>query len=195
MASSEPGAGITQLLDRVRGGDREALDVLLPLVWGELHRLAADQMRRDRFSMTLQPTALIHEAFLRLFGNSPPSFNDRSHFLGIVSRVMRQVLVDHARRRRAQKRGSGLQVSLEGLGDELARPAEAVDLLAINDALERLGGEDPRLLTLVEMRFFGGMTAEETAVALGESVNAVRHDIRYALACLRRDLDPSREKK
>jgi RNA polymerase sigma factor (TIGR02999 family) len=193
VGSGEPGTGITQLLDRIRGGDRAALDVLVPLVYGELHRLAADQMHRDRFSITLQPTALINEAFLRLFGKAVPSFNDRSHFLGIVSHVMRQVLVDHARRRQAQKRGSGLQVSLEGVEEKLARPP--VDLLSINDVLERLGREDPRLLTLIEMRFFGGMTAEETAAALGESVNAVRHDIRYALACLRRDLDPTREKK
>jgi RNA polymerase sigma-70 factor (ECF subfamily) len=193
MASSETRAGITQLLDRIRGGERAALDVLVPLLYAELHRLAADQMHRDRFSMTLQPTALINEAFLRLFGKSVPSFNDRSHFLGIVSRVMRQVLVDHARRRPAQKRGNGLQVSLEDMVEEPGRPA--VDLLAINDVLERLGRDDPRLLTLIEMRFFAGMTAEETAVALGESVNVVRHDIRYALACLRRDLDPTREKK
>ena len=193
MASSEQGAGITQLLDRIRAGDRAALDVLVPLVYSELHRLAADQMHRDRFSVTLQPTALIHEAFLRLFGKAVPTFNDRSHFLGIVSRVMRQVLVDHARRRRAQKRGHGLQVSLESVVEDPAWPA--IDLLAINDVLERLGREDPRLLTLIEMRFFAGMTAEETAVALGESVNVVRHDIRYALACLRRDLDPARLKK
>jgi len=194
MASNQEGADeITRLLHRIREGDRAALEVLVPLVYGELHRLAADQMSRNRFSVTLQPTALIHEAFLRVFGNSTPSFNDRSHFLGIVSRVMRQVLVDYARRRQAQKRGSGLQISLEDVVEEPGQPA--VDLLAINDVLERLGREDPRLLTLVEMRFFAGMTAEETAEALGESVNVVRHDIRYALACLRRDLDPAREKK
>jgi RNA polymerase sigma factor (TIGR02999 family) len=192
MASVDAG-GITQLLDRIRGGDRAALDTLVPLVYSELHRLAADQMHRDRFSITLQPTALIHEAFLRIFGNSVPSFQDRSHFLGIVSRVMRQVLVDHARRRRAHKRGSGLQVSLEGVVEEPSRPA--VDLLEMNEVLERLGAEDPRLLTLVEMRFFAGMTAEETAAALGESVNVVRHNLRYALASLRRDLDPARAKK
>jgi RNA polymerase sigma-70 factor (ECF subfamily) len=193
MASADAGVGITKLLDRIRGGDRAALDILVPLVYNELHRLAADQMHRDRFSITLQPTALIHEAFLRIFGSSVPSFNDRSHFLGIVSRVMRQVLVDHARRRRAQKRGRGLQVSLEGVVEEPTHPA--IDLLEMNDVLERLGREDPRLLTLVEMRFFAGMTAEETAEALGESVNVVRHNIRYALASLRRDLDPTRARK
>jgi len=192
MASNKTGASITLLLDRIRDGDRAALDDLVPLVYGELHRLAADQMHRDRFSVTLQPTALINEAFLRLFGTSVPSFNDRAHFLGIVSRVMRQVLVDHARRRQAQKRGSGLLVSLEDLAEEPGQPA--VDLLSINDVLERFGRDDPRSLTLVEMRFFAGMTAEETAAALGESVNVVRHGLRYALACLRRDLDPARER-
>ncbi len=178
------------MLDRIRGGDRAALDVLVPLVYNELHRLAADQMHRDRFSITLQPTALIHEAFLRIFGSSVPSFHDRAHFLGIVSRVMRQVLVDHARKRRAQKRGNGLKVSLDSVVEELSQPAH--DLIEINEALERLGREDPRSLMLIEMRFFAGMTAEETAEVLGESVNVVRHHLRYALACLRRDIDPAR---
>ncbi len=192
MSSPQPGSDITLLLHRIREGDRTALDALVPLVYRELHRLAADQMQRERASVTLQPTALINEAFLRLFGSSTPTFNDRAHFLGIVSRVMRQVLVDHTRRRLALKRGSGLQVSLEELDEEPGRPA--VDLLAINEVLERLGEQDPRLLTLVEMRFFAGMTAEETASALNESVNVIRHEIRYALACLRRDLDPLRAK-
>jgi RNA polymerase sigma-70 factor, ECF subfamily len=187
VASGQADAQITLLLRRVREGDRAALEALVPLVYDELHRLASNHMHGDRFSVTLQPTALINEAFLRVFGNSVPSFNDRAHFLGIVSRVMRQVLVDHARRRQAQKRGSGLQVSLDDVAERAGRPA--VDLLAINDVLERLGREDPRLLTLVEMRFFAGMTAEETAEALGESVNVVRHHLRYALTCLRRDLD------
>ena len=180
---------ITLLLHRIREGDRAALDALIPLVYSELHRLAANHIKRDRSNLTLQPTALIHEAFLRLFGSSAPSFQDRSHFLGIVSRVMRQVLVDSARRRQALKRGGGLQVTLEDVADTAGRPA--VDLLAIDQALERLGREDPRMVQLVEMRFFAGMTAEETAEALGDSVHAVRHGVRYALATLRRDLDTS----
>jgi RNA polymerase sigma factor (TIGR02999 family) len=180
---------ITLLLHRIREGDRSALDALIPLVHGELHRLAANQMRRDRGSITLQPTALINEAFLRLFGATVPEFHDRSHFLGIMSRVMRQVLVDHARKRHAQKRGSGLQVPLEELAAEPGRPV--ADLLVIDEVLDRLAAEDPRLVRLVEMRFFAGMTAEETASALGESAHVVRHDLRYAMAWLRRDLGQS----
>jgi RNA polymerase sigma-70 factor, ECF subfamily len=191
MEQNPPDSEITRLLHRVRDGDRAALEVLIPQVYDELHRMAAAQMSRDRASVTLQPTALVNEAFLRLFGTSVPSFNDRSHFLGIVSRVMRQVLVDYARKRRSQKRGSGLQVSLEVV-EEAGRPA--LDLIEVDDALERLGREDPRLVTLVEMRFFAGMTAEESAAALGESAHVVRHDLRYALASLRRDLDTSRGK-
>jgi len=190
MGSNPSNPDITLLLNRVREGDRAALDALIPLVYGELHRLAAYQMRRDRYSLTLQPTALVNEAFLRLFGSSVPSFNDRSHFLGIVSRVMRQVLVDYARKRQAQKRGSGLQVPLEDVAAEPGRPT--ADLLAIDQALDRLEHEGPRLVQLIEMRFFAGMTAEETAAALGESAHVVRHDLRYAMARLRRDLDTAR---
>jgi RNA polymerase sigma factor (TIGR02999 family) len=192
MAAGESDPDITLLLRRIGEGDRGALDALIPLVYGELHRLAANQMHGDRFDLTLEPTALVNEAFLRIFGNSDPSFNDRAHLLGIVSRVMRQVLVDHARRRRAQKRGNGLRISLDDVAEEPG--ISAIDLLAINEVLERLGLEDKRLLTLIEMRFFAGMTAEETAAALGESVNVVRHDLRYALSWLRRDLDPVRKK-
>jgi len=181
----DPAHGITQLLRQIRDGDGGALAELIRLTYSELHRLAAAQMRRERGQVTLQPTALIHEAFLRLFGEGVPEFQDRAHFLAIVSRVMRQVLVDHARRRFAQKRGGGLQVTLKDLADEARRPD---DLLAIDQALERLGQEDPHLVTLVEMRFFGGMTAEETAAATSASVHTVRHNLRYALACLRRDL-------
>jgi RNA polymerase sigma factor (TIGR02999 family) len=190
MESAAPAPNITLLLHRIRDGDRAALDTLIPLVHAELHRLASDQMRRDRHHLTLQPTALVNEAYLRLFGASIPSFNDRSHFLGIVSRIMRQVLVDHARKRLAQKRGGGLQVPLEDVVDGSA-PA-APDLLIINEVLDRLALEDPRLVEVIEMRFFGGMTAEETAVALGESAHIVRHNLRYAMACMRRDLSTFR---
>jgi RNA polymerase sigma-70 factor, ECF subfamily len=191
MESKQPDSDITLLLHRVRDGDRAALDALIPMVYGELHRLAADQMKREKFSLTLQPTALINEAFLRLFGPTASSaFNDRSHFLGIASRVMRQVLVDYARKRQAQKRVSGLQVSLEDVEAQPGHPP--ADLLAIEGALDRLEHDEPRLVRLIEMRFFGGMTAEETAAALGESAHVIRHDLRYAMACLRRNLDTAR---
>jgi len=184
--TAEP-SQITLLLHRARDGDYAARDELLNIVYAELHRLAANELRRDWSCQTLQPTALVNEAFLKLFGAATPAFHDRSHFLGIMAHVMRQVLVDHARARHAQKRGRGLQVPLnQAVGSR--QPAIA-DILAVNEALDLLGREDSRLLTLVEMRFFGGMTAEETADAMGESVNVVRHDLRSAQAWLRRALE------
>lgn len=174
---------ITLLLTRVRQGEPAALGQLIPLVYDELHRLARSEMRRDRPDHTLQPTALINEAFLRLFGTTTPEFADRTHFLGIAARVMRQIMVDHARARRAQKRGAQFTVALD---DQLVAAPQKGDLLELDQALDKLGVEDSRLVALIEMRFFAGMTAEETAVARSESVHAVRHDLRYAQARLRR---------
>jgi RNA polymerase sigma factor (TIGR02999 family) len=178
---------VTHLLRQAHDGDRQALETLLPLVYGELKRLARNELRRDRAEHTLQPTALINEAFLRLFGSPPPPFKDRAHFFGVVARVMRQVLVDYARARRARKREGGLRIPMDEA--ESVTSAGHGDLLLINEALSGLEGENPRLVNLIEMRFFAGMTAEETAEALGESVHVVRHEIRYALACLRQALD------
>jgi RNA polymerase sigma factor (TIGR02999 family) len=190
MESPSPQAEITLLLHRVRGGDREALDTLISVVFDQLHRLAANQLRAGWPGLTLQPTALINEAFLRLFSTTAPSFEDRAHFLGIVARVMRQVLIDETRLRHAQKRNAGVRVTLDEAvaGQGLA----AIDLLAIDEALQRLGRSEAHLASLVEMRFFAGMTAEEIALSLGESVHVVRHDLRYALARLRRDLKTAR---
>jgi RNA polymerase sigma factor (TIGR02999 family) len=181
---------ITLLLGRVREGDREALDQLLPLVYSELHRLARSALRRDRGLHTLQPTALLNEAFLRLFGRQLPEFSDRAHFLGVAARVMRQVLVDYARTQGALKRGPGLQVELP---EDLASRAPVGSLVELDQALERLGQEDPRLVMLIEMRFFAGMTAEETAEATTESVHVVRHDLRYAQTRLRRLMTGSKQ--
>lgn len=180
-------AEITQLLQRARKGDREALNLLVPIVYRELHRVGELQLRRDRPNHTLQPTALVNEAFLRIFGDSSPSFTNRSHFFGVAAHVMRQVLVDHARARNAKKRGCALQVPLA----DQDRGAEAplADILAVDEALERLRSENEHLAKLVEMRFFAGMTAEEIADVLSESVHAVRHDLRYAQAWLRKELD------
>lgn len=177
---------ITALLARVKQGEQAAIGDLIPLVYHELHRLARAELRRDRTGHTLQPTALINEAFLRLFGGVTPSFSNRSHFLGVAARVMRQVLVDYARARRAEKRGSGLQTPIL---DTMGASNPPGDLLEVDDALNKLSEEDPRLVTLIEMRFFAGMTAEETAEARSESVHIVRHDLRYAQARLRRILD------
>jgi RNA polymerase sigma-70 factor, ECF subfamily len=180
------GAEVTKLLQKARDGDRKALDELLPLVYQELRRLAQNELRRDRSGHTLQPTALINEAFLRLFGAAPPSFKDRAHFFGVMARVMRQVLVDYARARRAQKRGGGLRIPFDEAA--VASPAGRGDLLVVHEGLLQLERENPRLVTLIEMRFFAGMTAEDTAEALGESVHAIRHEIRYALARLRQTM-------
>jgi RNA polymerase sigma-70 factor (ECF subfamily) len=180
---------ITLLLARVRTGDSGAMDQLIPLVYAELHRLANIVFQAEEPGHTLQPTAVLNEAFLRLFRGPAPVFADRAHFMGIAARVMRQILVDHARTRRAQKRGSGLRVQFtENLPS--AQPLD--DLLDLDNALAKLAEEDSRLVILIEMRFFGGMTAEEIAEARTESVHVVRHDLRYAQARLRRIFDHPR---
>jgi RNA polymerase sigma factor (TIGR02999 family) len=183
MADSAGAPQITAILARVRLGQAEALDDLLPLVYAELRRIAKKALLAERPDHTLQPTALVHEAFIRLFDGQTPAFADRAHFLGIASRLMRQILVDHARTRRAQKRGSHLQVPME---DHAGVTPPHGDLLELDEALDKLGREDHRLVTLIEMRYFAGMTAEETAEARSESVHAIRHDLRYAQARLRR---------
>lgn len=189
-ASKPNHPSVTALLARIGGGDLTAQEDLLPLVYAELRRLAQSAFQREQPGHTLQPTALVHEAFLRLFdGAKHPVFSDRAHFLGIASRVMRQVLVDYARARRAQKRGADLTVQLN---EQLVAAQTPAGLLELDDALEKLEREDPRLVMLIEMRFFAGMTAEETAVARSESVHVIRHDLRYAQARLRRFLAGTR---
>jgi RNA polymerase sigma factor (TIGR02999 family) len=174
---------ITALLARVRQGQPRAVEDLLPLVYGELRRRAQIAFRNELPGHTLQPTALVHEAFLRMFDGPQPEFADRAHFLGIAARVMRQVLVDHARSRRAQKRGPQFKIEFN---EQLASSPAQPDVLELDEALGKLGQEDPRLVSLIEMRFFAGMTAEETAEARSESVHVIRHDLRYAQARLRR---------
>jgi RNA polymerase sigma factor (TIGR02999 family) len=178
-----PDAPVSRLLKRAREGDSSAMDELLPLVYAELHRLAHLALLRERPGHTLQPTALMNEAFLRVFGGGTPSFDDRAHFFGTFARAMRQILVDHARARSAQKR---MQFQVD-LSDALAStPATSQSLLDLDEAMGELGLEDERLVALIEMRFFAGMTAEETALARAESVHVIRHDLRYAKARLRR---------
>jgi len=186
---SEPdSSSVTALLARIRTGEAQAREDLLSMVYAELRRIAHIAFLREQPGHTLQPTALVHEAFLRLFDTPHPAFADRAHFLGIAARVMRQILVDNARARRAQKRGVQFTVQFN---DQMAAPPAPANLLEVDDALGRLGQEDPRLVTLIEMRFFGGMTAEETAEVRSESVHVIRHDLRYAQARLRRILSAS----
>ena len=181
---------VTLLLQRIRTGDQHALDELMPLVYDELRRIARTFMRGQKAGHTLQPTALVNEAFIKLFHGAQPHLTDRAHFLALMSRIMRQVLVDHARGHAAAKRGGQeqrvawdetIQVRDEGAGQPLK-------LLDINRALDALERENPALAQVVEMYYFGGMTAEEAAVAAGRSVHVVRHEIRLARAWLRREL-------
>ena len=160
---------------------------LMPLVYGELRRIASRHLGRGRDSGTIQTTALVHEAYLRLAGGAPARAEDRAHFFAVASTAMRHVLVDYARRRTALKRGGGAHATtLSGKG--LAVDARAEEVLALDDALTRLAGLDARLAQVVEMRFFGGMEVEETAQALGVSNRTVKRDWRKARAFLQTEL-------
>jgi len=178
---------IDNLLTRMRAGHRDALDQLMPLVYGELRKVAAGYLSDERRQNTLQPTALVHEAYLRMIGANHPEYQNRSHFLGIAAAIMRQILVDHARSRQAAKRGGpAITLSLnEGVDGEsiVESPVEALD-----DALRSLARIDERKACLVELRFFGGMTALEIADYLPDSVHRVRHEMRLALAWLHREV-------
>jgi len=174
---------VQQLFERLRGGDEAVLGELTPTLYRELHRIAAYHMRGERPDHTLQPTALVNEAYLKLFEGANRQFTDKVHFLSIASRVMRQVLVDYARSRASLKRSR--PPNLEVKADE---GMELLNLIELDDAITELAKESEPLAKLIEMRYFGGMTAEETAEALKESVHVVRHDLRYAHAWLRRKL-------
>lgn len=176
---------VTGLLRAWSTGDAEAPERLLPLVYAELRRLAAAQMRRERSDHTLQPTALVHEAYVKLV-DQRLAWKDRGHFFGIAARAMRQVLVDHARRKQAQKRSGGLEVPIES-----AEPAVAprtLDLLALDQALHRLAELDARQARLVELRVFAGLTVEEAAGVLECSPATASRDYRHAEAWLRRQM-------
>jgi RNA polymerase sigma factor (TIGR02999 family) len=181
------GPQITELLHRVREGDESASNELMPLVYEELHRIAQRHLRNERPEHTLQPTALINEAYLRIFQGSAPPFADRSHFLALASRVMRRVLVDYARRRAvAHREGAVGDAAMEGISAHDSLPV--LDLLDLDLAIQDLARENPDVASAVEMRYFGGMTAEETAEAAGRSIHVVQHDLRFGHAWLRRRL-------
>lgn len=177
---------ITGLLQRVHDGDQQALQAVIPLVYDELKKLAAGHLRREGKARSLETTALVHEAFLRLAGGRHPSYENRSHFYGIASRVMRQVLVDLARARATEKRSAMQEVQLTEI-PELGRQPDS-SLLVMDEALERLTRTDPLKVQLIEMRYFGGMTAEESATVLSISVHVVRRELRLAQAWLRREM-------
>jgi RNA polymerase sigma factor (TIGR02999 family) len=182
------GNDVTQLLKRWRKGSREAEAALMERVHGELRRLAAGYMRRERVK-TLQPTAVVNEAYMRLLPQRGVSWENRAHFFGIAAKMMRRVLVDHARRKKAIKRdaGPGEPVSISGVPSP-AREADPVDVLALNTALSQLAEMDPRQSEIVEMRYFAGLTVEEVAEVLGVSTATVKREWSTAKMWLRRQM-------
>jgi RNA polymerase sigma factor (TIGR02999 family) len=178
---------ITQLLMAWNRGDASARDALMPLIYDELRRLARSYLRRERMGHTLQPTALVHEAFLRLIDQSQVNWQSRAHFFGIAARLMRQVLINHAEARQAAKRGgSAERISLNDL--EFSPVEEEVDLMALNEALKNLESQDPPQGQIVELRFFSGLTIEEIAEVMRISPATVKREWSTARAWLRREL-------
>lgn len=177
---------ITGLLDDWSRGDRRALDRVLPVVYAELRRIAHRQLRNERPGHTLQPTALVHEAYLRLVDQHSVGWQNRAHFFGVAAQVMRRILVDHARRQAAKKRGDGAQ--RVALDDVPATARDDVPVLALDRALERLARLDPGLARIVELRAFGGLTIDEAAHVLDVSASTAKRDWRTARAWLMREL-------
>lgn len=178
---------VTELLVRWRSGDAQALEALIPLVYNELRALAHHYLRQERSTHTLQSTALVHEAYLRLAGHQPPTLQNRSHFFGIAARVMRQILVEHARAQSAAKRGGG---ATRIVLDDATNVASAtdIDVLRLDDALHELARMDERQSRIVELRFFTGLSIDETADVLGVSAATVSREWTTARAWLHREL-------
>jgi RNA polymerase sigma factor (TIGR02999 family) len=184
-----PPGEVTELLSQYRGGKREALDLLVPIVYGELRKIAARYLRAEWAHHTLQPTALVHEAYIRLIDQREVEWQSRAHFYGVAAQLMRRLLVDHARGRKRHKRGGGmLMVPLED--NDVAGPApdEGVDLIALDDALGRLASLSEQQGRIVELRYFGGLSIEETAEVLGVSTMTVKRGWAMARAWLHREL-------
>jgi len=188
MVAPERPTQVTRLLIDWKQGDTKALDQLIPLVYQELRQLAGGYLRNERLDHTLQPTALLHEAYLRLVEQEMPEWQSRAHFFGVAARLMRQILVDHARTHNASKRGSALQkLSLDEALPVYNYESKAT-ILSLDEALNRLASFDERKARVIEMRAFGGMTVEDTALALGVSEPTIKRDMRLAQAWLRREL-------
>ena len=174
---------VTQVLNAIEQGDPKAADKLLPLVYEELRKLAASKMAREAPGQTLQPTALVHEAWLRLAGDEPSRWDSRAHFFGAAAEAMRRILIDRARRKQAMRHGAGQQrVDIEEI--EIAAPADDGQLLAINEALDKLTAQDKPKAELVKLRFFAGMSIEEAAAVLGISEATAKRWWAYARAWL-----------
>jgi RNA polymerase sigma factor (TIGR02999 family) len=181
---------VTGLLQQWVRGDEKALGILVPLVYQELRRLAHHHLKSERIDHTLQSTALVNEAFLRLNGGDPVRLQNRGHFIAIASRLMRQILVDYARRRGARKRDGGCRIPIEDLG-ELSSGEESAPIVALDQALDALSKEDEQQGKIVEMKFFGGLSAEEIAAVLNISLATVERKWATARVWLRREMKSS----
>lgn len=189
--SDSPSRPVSALLGKWREGDQDALGALIPLVYGELRRIAQYHLKQERPDHTLQSTALVHEAYLRLMKRAPAEVENRPHFLAVASRLMRQVLVDHARAHRTAKRGGGLKLELQ---DAIAeQKTRNVDLIDLDNALTELARLDPQQCKIVEMRFFGGLSIEDTAEVMGISATTVKREWATARAWLRREIGKAEE--
>jgi len=187
--SERPG-DVTVLLNEMRLGKRDALDRLIPLVYQELRSIAGHYLRGERVGHTLQPTALIHELYLRLVDQDRANWHDRAHFLAVAAQLMRRILVDYARVRQTAKR-DGVAVGVDVTAVELCGTEVSIEeVLAVDEALDRLAELDPRQMQVVELRYFAGLTVEETAEALGISHRTVKRDWAMAVAWLRSRLSP-----
>ena len=177
---------LTKLLHRLHNGDREAMDLLIPIVYQELRKLARSHLRRGSNISLLETTALVHEAYVKLAKGKHPSYENRAHFYGIVSRLMRQILVDTARAKATEKRSGVQEVPLGDLPDRGPEPDRSV--LALEGALQALEAMDQQKAQLIEMRYFGGMTAEQCSLVLSLPVHVVRRELRLAQAWLRKEM-------
>jgi RNA polymerase sigma factor (TIGR02999 family) len=183
---------VTRLLQRWGDGERGALDQLVPIVYATMRRLAHDRRRQERTDLSVNTTAIVHEAYLKLVDLRQARFRDRAHFLAMASRVMRRLLIDHARARNASKRGEGANV-IELDENLFLSDSAAVALTELNEALERLEAIDARASRTLEQHYFGGLTLEETAEALGISLATAKRDLRFARAWLAAELGPDRD--
>ena len=180
---------VTELLRRLSAGEQGALDQLLPVVYRELRRIAHGQLRGEREGHTVNTTALVHEAYLRLADDPGLWTGNRTYFLAVASTAMRRILVEHARSHNAQKRGSGkVHLSLDDVDAAMPDAGEAIDFVMLDAALERLSTIDPRQGRIVELRFFGGLTVEETATVVGVSPRTVKREWQMSRAWLRREM-------
>lgn len=190
-------AHVTLLLNRLQAGDAHATNELFPLVYDELRELASSFLARERVGHTLQPTALVHEAYVRLVGPGESTWQNRAHFFGAAARAIRRILTDHARARDSLKRGGGAhRLSLDDVGDVMddrTAPDPGVDLVALDSALTKLAQLDEQKARVVELRFFAGLTAEQAALALGVSPSTVARDWQFARLWLKRELSQGGE--